>query len=78
MVKNKVAMALAGAALVTTLHGGVAHADDAGDPSGDRMNVSVLCSEFGLTVRVDTDGDGTYDTSFTGPSCGWIRGHVTL
>ncbi len=75
MVRNKVAAAMAGAALVVALHGGAASADDAGsrDASGERHNVTVLCTQFGGTMWVDTNGDGTMDYSQS-INCLFVRG----
>ena len=75
MVRNKTAAAMAAAALMVAAYGGVAGAEDTGgrNPSSERMNVTVICSQFGGTVWADTDGNGTMDYHATF-SCGFIRG----
>jgi hypothetical protein len=74
MVRNKLAAAMAGAALVVALHGGTASADDGSrDPNitVERQNGGTfLCTRFSGTVWLDTDGNGVLDTHYYWPCFG--------
>jgi hypothetical protein len=74
MVRNKIAAAMAGAAVLVAAHGATAGADDGSRDGGtERHNMTLLCSELnGGTLWVDTDDNGVMDTSMSAPCFGQV------
>jgi hypothetical protein len=73
MIRNKIAAALAGAALVVAVGATAAGADDGSrDPGTERQNGTIDCNEWGGTVWMDTDGNGVMDTSYPWACFGMI------